>query len=70
MEGQRFFDLRRWDIAAEVLNAYLATEATRRPYLRAAVPFSARHNLYPIPTIQIELSRVPGEEGLRQNPGW
>jgi hypothetical protein len=70
MEGQRFFDLRRWGVAEQVLNAYLAVEATRRPYLSAADAFSVRHNLYPIPTIQIELSRVPGEERLRQNPGW
>ena len=38
MEGQRFFDLRRWDIADDVLNGYLngvavGREETRRLYL-------------------------------------
>ena len=70
MEGQRFFDLRRWGIAEQVLNAYLAVEGTRRPFLTAATAFTARYNLFPIPPIQIELSRVEGEDRLQQNPGW
>jgi hypothetical protein len=70
MEGQRFFDLKRWGIAADVLNAYLAVEKTRRLYLAAAEPFGTRHLLYPIPAIQIELSRVAGADRLVQNPGW
>ena len=75
MEGQRFFDLRRWGIADQVLNAYLdgvagGAEETRRPHLASAEPFTARHYLYPIPDIQIELSRVGGVEMLTQNTGW
>jgi len=75
MEGQRFFDLKRWGIAAQVLNAYVngvagGAEKTRRLYLAAAEPFSTRHLLYPIPAIQIELSKVGAEERLKQNPGW
>ena len=70
MEGQRFFDLRRWQIADQVINAYLAVERTRRLYKAAAENFAARHNLYPIPAIQIELSKVGGQEMLTQNTGW
>lgn len=70
MEGQRFFDLRRWGIADQTMNAYLAVESNRRAYLAAAQVFSARHGLFPIPAIQIELSRVGSEERLVQNPGW
>jgi len=70
MEGQRFFDLRRWGIAEQTLNAYLSTERSRRLYLAAAEPFATRHRWYPIPAIQIQLSRVGGEDRLRQNPGW
>jgi hypothetical protein len=70
MEGQRFFDLRRWGVAQEVLNGYLTRERTRRPYLQAASPVDARHNLYPIPNTQIQLSRVDGQDRLKQNPGW
>jgi hypothetical protein len=75
MEGQRFFDLRRWGIAEQVLNGYLdgvagGAEETRLPHLASAESFTARHYLYPIPDIQIELSRVGGVEMLQQNSGW
>jgi hypothetical protein len=75
MEGERLFDLRRWGIAETVIAQYLAREATRRTWLTAASPYSARHNLFPIPITQIELSRVTDDAGnavdrLLQNPGW
>lgn len=71
MEGQRFFDLKRWGVAEQTLNDYLAVEKTRRSYLTAAAPFTARHLLFPIPSIQIELSRTTGATSqLAQNPGW
>jgi starch-binding outer membrane protein, SusD/RagB family len=70
MEGHRFFDLRRWGLAQEVLNDYIAVERTRRGYLGAAAAVTDRHNLFPIPFVQIELSRVEGEDRLIQNPGW
>jgi hypothetical protein len=69
MEGERFFDLRRWGIAEQVLNDYVAIEGARRPYLRNAA-YTSRHVLFPIPTLQIEMSRVYGEDRLVQNPGW
>lgn len=70
MEGHRLFDLRRWTIAEQVLNEYLAVEKNRRLYLAAAAPFAPRHNLFPIPAIQIELSKAGGQTTLRQNDGW
>ncbi|HWC74291.1 MAG TPA: RagB/SusD family nutrient uptake outer membrane protein [Gemmatimonadales bacterium] len=70
MEGQRFFDLRRWGAADTTINNYLATEGSRRAYLASASTFQARHNLYPIPDIQIQLSRVGGKDMLVQNTGW
>lgn len=70
MEGQRFFDLRRWGIADQVLNDYLTVERNRRPYLTAASAFASRHMLFPIPSIQIQLSEVDGTPRLTQNPGW
>jgi hypothetical protein len=70
MEGQRFFDLQRLGIAAATLNAYVAVEKTRRPYLTAAEPFTARHRYFPIPAIQIELSKVGKVSTLTQNTGW
>jgi hypothetical protein len=75
MEGQRLFDLRRWGIAATELNGYLkgvggGREDTRRGYLINAEPFATKHQLYPIPNIQIDLSKVGTESTLKQNPGW
>jgi len=70
MEGQRLFDLRRWGSADTVLNNYIAVEKNRRLYLTVAAPFTARHYLYPIPEIEIEMSRVGGQDRLVQNPGW
>jgi hypothetical protein len=75
LEGQRFFDLRRWGIGATVINGYLTgvgggREDTRRLYLAKAEPYTARHNLFPIPNIQIDLSKVGTESRLTQNPGW
>ena len=75
MEGQRFFDLRRWGIADVTLNAYVngvggRAEKTARVYLAAAEPFAVRHRWYPIPNIQVELSKVAGKATLVQNTGW
>ena len=72
MEGQRFFDLRRYGeaIATRVINDYLTEEKTRRTYKAAQVPFASRNMFYPIPPIEIDLSKVGGLERLTQNPGW
>ena len=70
MEGHRFFDLRRWGAAETVLNAYTAKESTRRSYLDGAVPFETKHEWYPFPNTQIQLSVSEGVEQLSQNPGW
>ncbi|TFH22825.1 MAG: RagB/SusD family nutrient uptake outer membrane protein [Bacteroidia bacterium] len=70
MEGHRLFDLRRWGDAKQVLNDFIAVESTKRAYLLAAFPYEDRHDLYPLPTIQIDLSVVDGEQMLVQNPGW
>ncbi len=61
MEGQRFFDLRRWGAFIATRNGYVTgigggREDTRRLYLKSAVPLATKHLLFPIPTIQIELS--------------
>lgn len=72
MEGQRFFDLKRWGqaYATTTVNTYLTEEATRRTYKAAQLPFAVRNMYFPIPPIQIDLSRVGGVDRLTQNPGW
>jgi hypothetical protein len=70
MEGHRFFDLRRWGTFQQVLNDYLAVERARRPFLTGAQPVTARYARFPIPNIQIQLSKEGNEERLKQNAGW
>ncbi|HKA59962.1 MAG TPA: RagB/SusD family nutrient uptake outer membrane protein [Gemmatimonadales bacterium] len=75
MEGQRLFDLRRYGgtVAQQTMADYLSKEATslRRSYKSAQTPYTTpRYDLYPIPTVQIDLSKVGGENRLTQNPGW
>ena len=77
LEGQRMYDLRRWGIYDVVLNGFLTgvgggkeASVTRRAYLMAAEPLIAKHRWYPIPAIQIELSKVGTTPMLKQNTGW
>ncbi|HZE94834.1 MAG TPA: RagB/SusD family nutrient uptake outer membrane protein [Gemmatimonadales bacterium] len=72
MEGQRFFDLRRWGeaYATTDINNYLTREKTRRGYKVAQLPFASKNMFYPIPPTEIDLSKVGGQDRLHQNPGW
>lgn len=71
MEGHRFFDLRRWDLAQEVINnQYLPVEKTKRTYLEATNGLEDKHKLFPLPSEQIELSKVNGQPQIVQNPGY
>jgi len=71
LEGQRFFDLRRWGIAEAVLNKYIAEEQPKRPYLNASAGYrSPLNDLFPLPTPQIDLSKIVGEAMIQQNPGF
>lgn len=65
-EGKWFFDLVRWGIAAEYMNAYFNVEKTRRSYLRDANFTKNRDEYFPIPEVQI--SYVKGL--YKQNAGW
>ncbi len=66
MEGDRYFDLVRWGIAAETLNAYLAVEKTKRDFLSFAHFTKGRDEYYPIPQREITFTK-----GLyHQNPGY
>ena len=77
MEGQRFFDLRRYGMAEakSTINGYLrgiggGREDTRRLYLVNAELLADKHRFYAIPPIEIDLSKTGGNLNLKQNPGW
>lgn len=65
-EGHRFFDLVRWGIAEEVMNEYIEVEKTKRTYLSTARFQGGKHEYFPIPRNQIDLSGGL----LEQNPGF
>lgn len=70
MEGHRFFDLVRWGVADQVLNAYVAAEKSKRVYLNGVNFVKGKHEYYPIPNQEILNSQLNGSATLRQNPGY
>lgn len=76
MEGHRFFDLQRWDngtgYMADVLNAYIDHENRSFDYLilKGAHFTKNKNEIYPIPQVQIDLSRKDGAPTLIQNPNY
>jgi len=67
MEGHRVFDLRRWGNAVQVMNDYFANESrTITNFAGKVSPYTATHNLFPIPLGAIDLSG----NVLTQNPGF
>ena len=76
-EGHRMYDLRRWGTLATTMNAYFAANAARpdgdilkRIYLNEAFNVEAKHNVYPLPGVQVDLSEMDGTPMLQQNPGF
>nr|WP_314896354.1 RagB/SusD family nutrient uptake outer membrane protein [uncultured Flavobacterium sp.] len=66
MEGPRFFDLVRWGMAEQILNAYLNKEKTKKDFLSNAKFTAGRDEYYPIPQREIDFTG-----GLYiQNPGY
>ncbi|HLP05169.1 MAG TPA: RagB/SusD family nutrient uptake outer membrane protein, partial [Paludibacter sp.] len=63
MEGHRWFDLCRWGIAKEVMDTYKATETPEAQSHMAAF-IAGKHELFPIPSQEIDLSP------MEQNPQY
>ncbi|MUH36878.1 RagB/SusD family nutrient uptake outer membrane protein [Zobellia amurskyensis] len=69
MEGHRLFDLRRWGVAAEVINAYIANESAdidEASYGTKFGTYTEKFDLFPIPINAIDQSGGV----LEQNPGY
>jgi len=68
MEGRRIFDMVRWGIAKDVMNAYFDKESIRlgRDWLKIGRFNSGRDEFLPIP--QLEIDRAVG--AYVQNPGY
>lgn len=64
-EGHRFFDLVRWGVAADALNAYLAYDGAKLISALGGATFtSGKSEYYPIPQGQID---IHGADVLEQN---
>ena len=77
MEGQRFFDLSRWDnntgSMAATLNAYVNVEKNRTGFYRVnnTATFTQGINEYfAIPQVEIDAENATGTIYLKQNPGY
>ena len=70
MEGHRFFDLVRWGIADQVLNAYYAKEKLKRTYFNDVKFEKGKHEYYPIPAQEILNSSLNGTPTMEQNPNY
>jgi hypothetical protein len=77
MEGNRFFDLQRWDNGtgdmANTLNTYVATEKTRHSFyyvVNTAFFTKGINEYFAIPQQQLDLENATGKIYLKQNPGY
>jgi starch-binding outer membrane protein, SusD/RagB family len=70
MEGHRFFDLVRWGIAAETINAYFAFEGNLTLDIQGATFTKGTNEYFAIPQRQIDLSTNGGKSTLTQNNGY
>ena len=77
MEGQRFFDLSRYDNGtgsmAATLNAYVAVEKTRSSFYlvnNTAVFTKGVNEYFAIPQKEIDAENSTGTIYLKQNPGY
>lgn len=71
MEGLRFFDLVRWGMVDDVMNNYLDVEGTRMAHLSGKSFVAGKHENWPIPQTQIDLSvDESGASVLKQTDGY
>ena len=77
MEGQRFFDLARWDngtgTMAATLNAYVTVEKNRHSFYlvnNTALFTKGVNEYFAIPLNEIHAENSTGKEFLLQNPGY
>jgi starch-binding outer membrane protein, SusD/RagB family len=77
IEGQRFFDLARYDNGtgsmAATLNAYVAVEKTRHSFYlvnNTAVFTKGVNEYFAIPQVELDAENATGKIFLKQNPGY
>ena len=66
LEGERFFDLVRWGVMADVMNRFVAVEKGKRVYYEGVSFQAGRDEYFPIPVTQYNLTGGT----YVQNPGY
>lgn len=66
MEGNRFFDLRRWGMLDEVIPEYIENDSQFRQFMQGAVFNTDKHDYWPLPQSQIDIQT----EVLVQDPAY
>ncbi|MBS3772259.1 MAG: RagB/SusD family nutrient uptake outer membrane protein [Bacteroidales bacterium] len=65
-EGMRYFDLRRWGIAGDVLNDYIQEDSEFRTFMQGASSYNAQNDDYwPLPQAQLDI-----QDALEQDPAY
>lgn len=64
-EGQRFFQLRRWGIADEVLNDFIAEDSEFRNFMQGASYNAEQDDYWPLPQSQLDI-----QDALTQDPAY
>lgn len=65
LENQRWFDLQRWGIVSETINAYYRTEAFYSAYNYTVNPIQDWQGLLPVPQTVLDVN-----DRIAQNPGY
>ncbi|PWK23383.1 putative outer membrane starch-binding protein [Arcicella aurantiaca] len=66
LEGHRVFDLQRWGVYAAVMADYVPRESKLVSILSQAQPVAAKHDAWPIPSVEI----LKSNGVLKQNSGY
>lgn len=66
MEGNRFFDLRRWGLLDQVIPAYIEKDSEFRSFMQGAIFDPEKNDYWPIPESQIDIQF----DILQQDPAW
>jgi hypothetical protein len=63
LEGQRYFDLKRWKLDRVVI-------PTVKDPSGAARTFPLRDTLWPVPQSEMDVANTYGNTNFKQTPGW
>jgi len=63
LEGQRYFDLKRWGMIKEVMDKTKDPDGASRLFM-------ARDTLWPVPQSEVDMAKSLGNDNFKQTPGF